>query len=752
MRFRHLKTIAVGVLTLWLTHKSMVHAAPSLISLKHGHDGKRYWAAFVFDEDARWLGVSQSKNGSYAVYFSGNARDKDGERLTMDDGRCIVGIQQVGRSPSVFKANIQCDASYPVAVIRRAKTVVIGLNDPRLLAQSSKAASSENQYVELISVSEQQQTSGAETRFQFSDDYDWMGFFKTASDRATLLFAGVSNMSPVDSYMMSNSIVKNVRLLTDYSNPSMLKVDVDLIPNAGYSMQRKRNDLVISGSRNDDFTSDDNAMAEGLLRPEEESLALWEDDPGLSGSSLYDDGDLFSREQSGTGMAPQNNHRNVNAPAQDWTLPTYSDGREGSTIPWNQVVSFEFTSTPIKDALRLIAASNDLNMVIGENVTGTVTMSLQNVTLRQALERILHTHNMEYLVQDDIITVKPVKIFFTGGMQTKVYRLRYADAANVARVVRRISSNDSLVEVFNTEFLNYETSGTNRKEAAGVGVQGIRRASMLVVTDRPEKIREIDSIIKELDRPPVQIMIESKLVEVAPYYSEELGIDWDNTLGMFLQKGSTNEDEDPLAESSTSQKMFQIFDENTNVRYENTWKMGRLTAAQYMAVLDVLKTKTDATLRLNPRILAMNDEESSISVGTTVPIPEIQQTMGGGGNERVTFSYKEINVQLNVTPHVGADSEIVMYVNPVIEEISDWVEFGGQRAPVTAKRAVNSIVSIQNGETIVIGGLIKNQKVRTVKKVWLLGSLPLIGRLFQHTQVEDKQTDLMIFITPTIVE
>ncbi|MBN2103853.1 hypothetical protein JW835_07410 [bacterium] len=744
MRFRISQSITAGMFCLLFMHAEMVHAAPSLISLKRGHEGERYWAAFVFDENARWLGVSQSRNGAYAVYFSGNAKDKDGERMSMDDGQCLIGIQQVSRQPSIFKADIQCDVSYPVAVIRRSNTVVIGLNDPRLLTQSSQAVSAEDQYVELISVTENQKTSGAETRLQFSDDYDWMGFFKTASNEATLLFAGVSNMSPVDSYMMSNNIVRNVQLSTDYKNPSMLKVDMKFASNAPYAIMKKSNDLVVSGRSS---LSDDQSMAEEVLRPQEESLALWEDDSGLSDASLYDEGHLFDREQAGS-----SNTGTMNQPVsqkqmkRDWTMPVYTEGREGSSIPWDQIVSFEFTDTPIKDALRLIAVSNNLNMVISENITGTVTMNLQNVSLRQAIERILHTHNMEYIVQDDIITVKPVRIYFTGGMQTKVYRLQYADANNVVRVVRRVASNDSLVEVFNTEFLNYEIAGKNRKSAGGVAVQGIRRASMLVVTDRPEKIREIDAIIQALDEPPVQIMIESKLVEVSPTYEEELGIDWDRTLGMYLQNSRDDSEEG-------EQKFFQIFDESDKLRYENTWKMGRLTAEQYLTVLDVLKTRTNARLRLNPRILAMNDEESCISVGTTVPIPQIQQAIGGaGGQERVTFQYKEINVQLNVTPHVSDNSEIIMYVNPIIEEITDWVQFGGQEAPVTSKRAVNSIVSIRNGETIVIGGLIKNQKMETVKKVWLLGSLPLLGRFFQHTNQQEVQTDLMIFITPTIVQ
>ena len=118
----------------------------------------------------------------------------------------------------------------------------------------------------------------------------------------------------------------------------------------------------------------------------------------------------------------------------------------------------------------------------------------------------------------------------------------------------------------------------------------------------------------------------------------------------------------------------------------------------------------------------------------------------------ITFNYKEVNIQLNVSPHIGDNDEIVMFVNPVIEEITGWIEYGQQRAPITAKRTVNSIVKIQNGATLVIGGLIKNQRSKITKKLFILGDLPLIGSLFQHEQYSDLQTNLLIFITPTIVD
>src|SRR4030042_2860085 len=190
---------------------------------------------------------------------------------------------------------------------------------------------------------------------------------------------------------------------------------------------------------------------------------------------------------------------------------------------------------------------------------------------------------------------------------------------------------------------------------------------------------------------------------------------------------------------------------NQNLNEGGEWRLGHLSASQFGAVLDFLQEKTDSKLVSNPSLMAMDNEESSISVGTTVPVPRIQRGMGGQG-DMVTFEYKEVNIQLNVTPHVGEDREIIMYVNPVIEEITGWVEYQEHRAPITDKRQVNSGVSVKSGETVVIGGLIKTQKMKTRSKVWLLGSLPLLGKLFQHESFEDKQTDLMIFITPKLIE
>jgi len=409
-------------------------------------------------------------------------------------------------------------------------------------------------------------------------------------------------------------------------------------------------------------------------------------------------------------------------------------------IPWDMKVSFRFNDTPIKDALRIIARAAGLNMVVGEGVEGKVTMNLENVSLRQTLNKIVHTHDCDYLVDNGIITIKPTNIAYSGGRITKVYYLKYADANNILPIVKQIVSADSLVHVFHREFLFFDEAGKNRMKKNEVAIQGIRRASMFVVTDRPEVIRQIDSVIEEIDKEPVQFVIRAKLIETAPSTNNQLGINWDKTLTTALQWQELL----PNGDASTYSML------NSNIKDGDSWKMGHLSASEYKAVLDFLREKTDSKIISNPSVVAMDNEESVMSAGQTVPVPKIQRGLGGQG-DMVTFDYKEVNIQLNVTPHLSENDIISMYVNPVIEEITGWVELDKNRAPITSKRTVNSIVTVRSGETVVIGGLMKNQRERTTSKVWLLGSIPLIGNLFRHETYTDKRTELLIFITPEIV-
>lgn len=410
-------------------------------------------------------------------------------------------------------------------------------------------------------------------------------------------------------------------------------------------------------------------------------------------------------------------------------------------------ISMDYKEADLPNVLRLLARQNGVNIVAGPDVKGKVTISLRNVTLREALDNILLANGYDYVIDDDVILVKSRDQFLPGRATTKVYHLRYIDAYNLQKVIENTVSPNAKIQVLSPEFY----SSTNQqvktaKGAAGGGTprrkeQGeMLRSSTLIVTDRPEIIAKIDELVKQLDVPVPQILIESKLLELAPVKQNELGIDWDKTLSATLMY------QDVLP----SGKSIDYSALNTNLRGHSSWQLGHLSASQFSAVLNFLRENTESKLISNPRILAMDNQTSTISVGTTFPIPQINRGVAGQG-DIVTFNYKDVNIQLNVTPHVINDDEIIMYVNPVIEEITGEVVIDVNRAPITSKRTVNTVVTVRDGETIVIGGMIKDDRKKIVSKVFLLGDIPLIGNLFRNVRYEQKQKDLIIFITPHIL-
>ncbi|MEE9169476.1 MAG: secretin N-terminal domain-containing protein [bacterium] len=407
-------------------------------------------------------------------------------------------------------------------------------------------------------------------------------------------------------------------------------------------------------------------------------------------------------------------------------------------------INMDYNKAELSNVLRLLAQQNNVNIVAGSAVTGNITISLRNVTLKEALDNILLANNYDYVVDDNIILVKPQETYIPSKSVTRVFRLKYIDAYNLMSVVEGIVSATSKLQVFAPEFYSHDT-GDKGKEGAGPAKANQekekRRSSVLIVTDSPEVIDKIEALIEQLDVPTPQILIESKLVELSPLDKSSLGIDWDKsiTASLFYQEllpGGDTQDYSVVKEDLTT---------------AGPWVLGHLTASQFSSMLNFLRQTTESKLVSNPKILAMDNQTSTITVGTTFPIPQINRGVAGQG-DIVTFQYKDVNIELNVTPHVTENDEIIMYVNPVIEEITGEVIIDINRAPITSKRSVSTVVSVKDGETIVIGGMIKEDMKKTVSKVFLLGQIPLLGNLFRNTDYEKKQSDLLIFITPHIIQ
>ena len=405
-------------------------------------------------------------------------------------------------------------------------------------------------------------------------------------------------------------------------------------------------------------------------------------------------------------------------------------------------ISVDFRDADIGNVLRLFARQNNLNIVASDSVQGKITVALHQVTLEQALESILLANGYKYIVLNDIILVKPEDEINEDAMVTRAFKLRYIDANNLHRAVEEMVSPLGKVKVLTTNFHNREdVYAVNERVQPDREMRYWMRSSVLVVRDYPAQLKMIAELIAKVDVPVPQVLIEAKLVEITPEHETNIGIDWTRYLGLNL-----------YGDYQTSGGGVKTYSGRTNLpNTDGRITFGTLTTSEFSTVLNFLNTNANTKLVSNPRILAMDNEPADISVGTNFPIPQITRGVGGQGDV-VTFNYRDINIKLRVTPHVTTDNNISMYVNPIIEEVTGEVTVDQNTAPITQRREVDTVVKVRNGETIVIGGMIKEREVTTQNKVWLLGSVPLLGHLFQNKSSQKVQTDLVIFITPQIMD
>ncbi len=399
-------------------------------------------------------------------------------------------------------------------------------------------------------------------------------------------------------------------------------------------------------------------------------------------------------------------------------------------------ISIDVNAAEVSNVLRLMAKQSGLNIVASNEVVGKVTVSLAGVTIKEALDMVVKANGFDYAVAGEVILVKPRNKFEAGELETKIYRLRYIDANNIRETVKQVVSPQAKIQVFYHNFNEVKTvEGEGDAEA---GQKKNTRSSTLIVTDSAANLRQVEAMIAALDLPTPQIMIEAKLVEVSPQNELQLGIDWDKSVTGEIFR------EIILPSGTPNQIAADIPLEGGDITY------GTLSIQKYAAVLNFLSSKTNSKLVSNPRIIATDNEEAVISVGTTFPIPQINRGVGGQGDV-VSFEYRDVNISLRVTPHVGENETVSLFVNPVVEEVIGEVIAAGNSAPITSLRTVETVVTLKNNETMVIGGLIRENTIDTVSKVWLLGDIPLVGNFFRNREKMAKQTDLLIFITPRIV-
>lgn len=387
-------------------------------------------------------------------------------------------------------------------------------------------------------------------------------------------------------------------------------------------------------------------------------------------------------------------------------------------------LSMSFRDADILGVLRLLSKQNHLNLVASHDVKGKVTVHFDDVTLDEALETILKANGYDYYIERDIIFVKPIETERNATVATRVYELKYADALDIKETLSPFLSKRGKMEA-----MCRSRNGTSEE----------KRSNLLVVSDASFRMAVIDSVMQMLDRPLDQLMIEVRMYETTLDNNQKVGVGLPTAV-----TGKTFDARNPDDPSSQTDftALAPLEDKLQNII------MGKLSVDRLTFSLNFLKTKTNSKLLSNPKILTLDNQRAELSVGTTIPIQTISRSVAG---DIITYTDKNVNVSLRVTPRVNPDSMISLMIEPTIEDIIGYTGSGDNRQPIISKRYAKTQVVVRHDESIVIGGLLKEVEVDTKEKVWLLGDIPLLGRLFTNSGKEKKKTDLLIFITPRLI-
>ena len=413
-----------------------------------------------------------------------------------------------------------------------------------------------------------------------------------------------------------------------------------------------------------------------------------------------------------------------------WSLLAQTDSRLDTKL--QRRISLNLDNVPVAQVVEMLAAQHQLNVVFAAQVKGNVSVSLKDVAVKDALTAVLLPVGAHFIVEDNLLIVKPFASRTPADLGIKVFQLQYRDATDMARTIKPLLSDRGKVEVL--------VAGENQKDA-------VKRADVLVVQDYRQNIEKVAEVIARLDKPVPQIHIEVRLVETNLGAERRIGLNLpteitvkstgaENTLPYQNLQGTTN----------TLEALSGWYELPANVGKLN---LGILSVSELQATLSALAKDDNTRLVSSPSVIAMNNRKAVIKIGTSVPIPQVSRGISG---DLFSYEEKEVNMYLEVIPRINENHSITMQVHPILEEIVGYVGPSDFPQPIISRREVQTQVMVADSQTVVIGGLIKENTIETVRKVWLLGDVPLLKYLFRHKQKQKQKTNLLIFITPRIIK
>jgi type IV pilus assembly protein PilQ len=406
----------------------------------------------------------------------------------------------------------------------------------------------------------------------------------------------------------------------------------------------------------------------------------------------------------------------------------------------------------------------------------------------KALDVVLQTYGFGYEKNGNIITVAPIDkltsmkkaeadLAQVQPTVTEVFTLKYVDAMDAKKAIEpQLSPRGKITVLSMTGQAGWEFATTAKGEGMAKRKRGneeeVSRSKVLIISDVPPVLDKIREVVAQIDVMPKQVLIETRIMEVSRDHLRDIGFDWATGAGgatsttISTVKTGRNATSAPNAaaeqaggNSLTSQVKPATFNPiATGISGIYPYNMGlsllfqKLSGTQFSALLHALEEDINTNTLSAPRVMTLNNQEATILVGTKYPILKTDNT--GAGSTAVTTVtldyYQDIGIQLNVVPQVGANDSINMVVHPAVTSYTTTL--GSNAYPIIQTREAETRILMKDGETVVLGGLLKDVRNKGVEGIPFLRDLPYIGPLFRRDTIDFNKIDLLIFISARIIK
>ena len=498
------------------------------------------------------------------------------------------------------------------------------------------------------------------------------------------------------------------------------------------------------------------------------------------------------------GQAPGSSLDSVQIGGAPKEAPMYEESEAVSPLD-RKIGPIRLKGAPLSTFLYVVSAQSKVNFIITEGLEAkTITVFLRKTTVREALELLLRVKGLTYqrIGKSNTYVVQKRSVDMPN-LITKIYTLNYIPLIPIASVgedMAAITSQDvSAGSNQDQGQQGGQQQGQGEKESPISIINIVRsvlskkngklavdpRTNTLIITDVPEVFPQVEQILSELDKKAPQILIEAQIVEINTDRMNELGIEWGGSRGeMAYFAGPARLTDYGLRPGFYSGDQWKMFFPNTSDVGEASEGSssgggaidpifssgqqstkgvyyGVFSLAQLQAIFRALISKGEGRYLGKPKIVAMNNKTALITISKDAAMgtqSTVSSAGGSSGESSTGVERRRIGLVLKVTPQVNKEGYITMVVQPAYADaVASAITVQGETVYDPVSRGASTMVRVKNGQTVVIGGMLASTESKTVKKVPLLGYIPIIGWLFTSVSSRRTNTDLVIFLTPTIL-